>query len=80
MGKLQTVTFGTAHFKSRSHAMNYYAQFASCKLTNIDDVQGKIDRGEIYTTKPDTSHPDAISCHTDKSGRYHIVWRCTSIK
>ena len=64
---------GTAHFVSRTHAMLYYARTAECKLTNIDDVQGKIDRGEIHIGEPDVSSRNVVDCYTDNDGRYHLV-------
>ena len=67
-----TLTYGTAYFKTRTHALIYYARRAECKLTNIEYVQGKIDRGEIYIGEPPNS-AGVVKCYADDDGRYHQI-------
>jgi hypothetical protein len=60
---------GTSHFESKFKAQQYYTYGGYC---NPQDVQDKIDRGEISIGQPKLS--DNETCNINSEGRY-IIYR-----
>ena len=61
------LTCGTSHFKTKQHAVKYYAMYNE----NALDVDGKIKRGEIHIGRPKLKLGQTLMI--DEDGRYLIM-------